>query len=175
VAILDEASLLATWAYIDLNPVAAGICATPEKSPHTSVKARLEHCKAQGMIDALLKDSLYSSSLPLERDYWLFPVEDRRDPNGSGLAGMLHGVSLAGYLQLLDWSSRVVRPGEDQLGRVRSAHSVSAEDRPHGLAGHSGKIAENHEAGGQLFRIDPATGRTGHTTRLPVPEKHHRP
>jgi hypothetical protein len=34
-ASLDEASLLATCAYIDLNPVAARIAATPEKSPHT--------------------------------------------------------------------------------------------------------------------------------------------
>lgn len=33
IAILDEASLLATMAYIDLNPVAAGVAATPEMSP----------------------------------------------------------------------------------------------------------------------------------------------
>ena len=48
VAILDDESLLATCAYIDLNPVAAGIAEVPEASPHTSVKARVEHVKAQG-------------------------------------------------------------------------------------------------------------------------------
>ena len=37
VAILDEESLLATCAYIDLNPVAAGIVQVPEASPHTSI------------------------------------------------------------------------------------------------------------------------------------------
>ena len=37
IAILDEESLLATCAYIDLNPVAAGIVEVPEKSPHTSI------------------------------------------------------------------------------------------------------------------------------------------
>jgi len=40
VAILDEASLLATCAYIDLNPVAAGIAEVPEASAHTSIKGR---------------------------------------------------------------------------------------------------------------------------------------
>ncbi len=45
VAILDEESLLATCAYIDLNPVAAGIAEVPEASKHTSIKQRVEHVK----------------------------------------------------------------------------------------------------------------------------------
>ena len=48
VAILDEESPLATCAYIDLNPVAAGVVAVPEASPHTSVTTRVQHVKAQG-------------------------------------------------------------------------------------------------------------------------------
>ncbi len=36
VAVLDDESLLAAAAYIDLNPVAAGLAATPEDSTHTS-------------------------------------------------------------------------------------------------------------------------------------------
>ena len=40
IGILDEESLLATCAYIDLNPVAAGIVEAPEASPHTSISAR---------------------------------------------------------------------------------------------------------------------------------------
>ena len=115
IAILDEASLLATCAYIDLNPVAAGVAATPEKSPHTSVKARVEHCASQGKLDKLREGSPYVSKVHLEKDHWLFPIEDKRDPNGHGLAGMLHGISLTGYLQLVDWTSRLVRPGK---GRV---------------------------------------------------------
>ena len=46
VAILDEESLLATCAYIDLNPVAAGIAKVPEKSPHTSINQRVEAVRA---------------------------------------------------------------------------------------------------------------------------------
>jgi len=53
VAVLDEESLLATCAYIDLNPVAAGIAEVPEASPHTSVTSRVAHVKAQGRTNDL--------------------------------------------------------------------------------------------------------------------------
>ena len=53
VAILDEESLLATCAYIDLNPVRAGIAPAPETSPHTSIKQRVEHVQEQGRTDDL--------------------------------------------------------------------------------------------------------------------------
>ena len=53
IAILDEEALLATCAYIDLNPVAAGIAATPETSPHTSVKQRVDHAKESGKLPEL--------------------------------------------------------------------------------------------------------------------------
>ena len=46
IAILDEESLLSVCAYIDLNPVAAGIAATPEESDHTSVQDRVANVKA---------------------------------------------------------------------------------------------------------------------------------
>ena len=50
IAILDEEALLATAAYIDLIPVAAGIAEVPEASAHTSIKARVEHVRAAGWI-----------------------------------------------------------------------------------------------------------------------------
>src|ERR1700722_8947776 len=50
VAILDEEALLATCAYIDLNPVAAGIVDVPEASPHTSITTRIEHVKNHGRL-----------------------------------------------------------------------------------------------------------------------------
>ena len=53
VAILDEEALLATCAYIDLNPVAAGIAEVPEASAHTSIKERVDHVKAQGRTEDL--------------------------------------------------------------------------------------------------------------------------
>ena len=53
VAILDEEALLAVCAYIDLNPVAAGIAEVPETSEHTSIKQRVDHVQAQGRTDDL--------------------------------------------------------------------------------------------------------------------------
>jgi hypothetical protein len=48
VAILDDEALLAIAAYIDLNPVAAGIAEVPETSEHTSIEVRSEHVDGQG-------------------------------------------------------------------------------------------------------------------------------
>ena len=44
---------LAICAYIDLNPVAAGIAVVPEASPNTSVTTRVEHVKTQGRASDL--------------------------------------------------------------------------------------------------------------------------
>ena len=50
IAILDEEALLSVCAYIDLNPMAAGIVALPEESPHTSIKERVDHVKSTGRV-----------------------------------------------------------------------------------------------------------------------------
>ena len=101
-AILDEESLLAVCAYIDLNPVAAGVVAVPEASPHTSVTTRVEHVKAQGRtsdLEAAKHGSVAGSgaSVGLEETIWLCPIEDRRALDSSR-EGMLEGFSLGSYL-----------------------------------------------------------------------------
>ena len=81
--------------------------------------------KDAGKLDKLREGSPYVSNVQLEKDHWLFPIEDKRHSDGSGLAGMLRGISLTGYLQLVDWSSRVVRPGKVRV----SAEAPAILDR----------------------------------------------
>jgi hypothetical protein len=116
VAILDEESLLATCAYIDLNPVAAGIRQVPEASPHTSINQSANHVKAQGRsrdLKAAERGSIRGSkdSAKLEDSHWLCPIEDRRLLDSSR-EEMLEGFPLGSYLLLVDYTGRMFRDGK---------------------------------------------------------------
>jgi hypothetical protein len=124
VAILDEESLLATCAYIDLNPVAAGVAKVPEASPYTSIKTRVEHAKDQGRASDLMaaeQGSLAGScaSAGMEDSLWLCPIEDRRQLDSSR-EGMLEGFSLGSYLLLVDYTGRLFRKGKATISRELS-------------------------------------------------------
>ncbi len=135
VAVLDEESLLATCAYIDLNPVAAGIVEVPEESPHTSVTTRVEHAKSQGRtgdLKAAEHGSVAGSdaSAGLEETIWLCPIEDRRKLDSSR-EGMLEGLSLGSYLLLVDYTGRLFRDGKSaistELAGILARLGTSAE------------------------------------------------
>jgi hypothetical protein len=116
IAILDEESLLSVCAYIDLNPVAAGMVELPEDSPHTSIKERVEHAKAEGRIadvSEIRNGSVAATAVSdgVERDLWLVPIEDRRKA-GEFRKGMREGFTFGQYLILLDYTSRLVRDGK---------------------------------------------------------------
>ena len=121
IAVLDEEALLATCAYIDLNPVAAGIATAPETSPHTSVQQRVEHAAAQGKL-AELKTAAGGSVAgsqaagDVEEGLWLCPIEDRRR-QGAQREGLLEGFSLGSYLLLVDYTSRLCRAGKARISR----------------------------------------------------------
>jgi hypothetical protein len=83
VAILDVEALSTVCAYVDLNPVAAGIAEMPETSEHTSIKPRVEHVQAQGRTEdlkAARSGSVAGSAAAggIEESLWLCPIEDRR-------------------------------------------------------------------------------------------------
>ena len=83
-ALLDDAAVLACMTYVDLNPIRAGMASSLEASNHTSIKTRLIGLQDDA-ADAELK-----------------PVAG---PACSGLP-----LSLGEYLELADWTGRIVRP-----------------------------------------------------------------
>ena len=116
VAILDEESLLAICAYIDLNPVAASIAEVPETSEHTSIKQRVDHVQEQGRtadLQAAQAGSVAGSraAAGLEEGLWLCPIEDRSHLD-SPREGMLEGFTLGNYLLLIDYTGRLFRQGK---------------------------------------------------------------
>jgi hypothetical protein len=112
VAILDESSLLATAAYIDLNPVAAGVAPTPEDSTHTSFRARLDHCRNAGLVNSLRDDLSTQTEAPAQETAgWLLPTDDRRPEDGAR-PGLMPGLTLSCYCRLIDWTSRLAREGK---------------------------------------------------------------
>jgi len=125
IAILDTEALLATCAYIDLNPLAAGIAQTPEKSEHTSIGQRVSHVRSQGKIDCLQaarQGSVAGSKAAgnVEQDHWLVPIEDRRPhtnaKNPSDREGMVDSFPLGSYLLLVDYTGRLYRNNKARMG-----------------------------------------------------------
>ncbi len=95
-ALLDEKALLACMAYVDLNPIRARMAKTPEQSNHTSIQRRIKH-----ILNPEQKDSLS-----------LFQFA------GNPRNNMPEGIpfSASDYLELVDWSGRVIR--QDKKGAV---------------------------------------------------------
>ena len=93
-ALLDEAALAACMAYVDLNPVRAGIAKTPESSIHTTVRQRIKKAK-----------KAFNPNHPQQQPAELMPFA------GNPRTSMPHGLPfrLTDYLELVDWTGRIMR------------------------------------------------------------------
>jgi len=106
-ALLDEAALIACMAYVDLNPIRAGMADTPEESEYTSIQQRI----------AAVRSTEQTSTAPQAEPEDLSEVI----PKLMGFSGRLdddHGLpcDLKDYLELVDWSGRAIHP--NKLGRI---------------------------------------------------------
>jgi REP element-mobilizing transposase RayT len=128
-ALLDEAAVLACAAYVDLNPVRAAIAESPEKSPFTGAKDRIDDLTRRS-DHSPMNDHQWERSRCGQRSGWMSPIEIREtdDPLGCDVgsdAGHDAGngkrrasekgflaVSLRAYLELLDWTGRQIRRGK---------------------------------------------------------------
>jgi hypothetical protein len=86
-ALLDDAAVLACMAYVDLNPIRAGLAVDLPGSPHTSAQRRL------------------AAPTPVDRKTPLEPV-------AGTVAHAAMPATLAEYLDLADWTGRIARPGK---------------------------------------------------------------
>lgn len=120
--LLDETAIAACMAYVDLNPIRAGIASTPETSDFTSVKERIEdRATAAEVSTADAQDVRIEHG---EKAGWLAPmaldpprkkVREKITTRRASNKGCL-SMTLNQYLQLLDWTGRQIR--RDKVGVI---------------------------------------------------------
>ncbi len=118
----DEGAVLACMAYVDLNPVRAGVAECPEASAFTSIFDRIvgsqgRECVAE--LEAGMKkpnerqeEEIKQARKRSQSDGWLCPIE--RVLERGGRKG--EGLTLESYLLLVDWTGRAIR--EDKAGAI---------------------------------------------------------
>ncbi|QDV13482.1 hypothetical protein CA51_33720 [Rosistilla oblonga] len=123
--ILDEASLMACAAYVDLNPIRATIAQTLESSEYTGAKERIDDITCASEQNRQHVHDWERSRIP-HNSGWMSPVEinERDDPIGADIdsshrrsssKGFL-SISLSKYLALIDWTGRQLR--DDKRGSI---------------------------------------------------------
>ena len=112
-ALLDEAALLTCMAYVDLNPIRAGLADTPEDSDFTAIQQRIRQWHAGARQDAGTADEAVSADDALRATLpRLFGfIETKRSEQPDGLPFTWHD-----YLQLVDWTGRAVIEGKRGSG-----------------------------------------------------------
>ncbi len=113
--LLDEMAIAACMAYVDLNPVRAGVASTPEDSDFTSVQERI--VDRESATDVSTPDAQDSRTERGSRAGWLSPIPlevtrklVREQPTGRRVSnkGCLP-MTLDEYPKLLDWTGRQLK------------------------------------------------------------------
>ena len=93
-ALLDEQALFACMAYVELNPLRAKMAKTPEHSHHTSVKKRITRARTAHQINHPQQQEKCQMNF----------AGNPRQVMPEGLP-----CRLSDYLELVDWTARIVR------------------------------------------------------------------
>ena len=117
-ALLDEKAVLAAMAYVDLNPVRAGMAATPEESDHTSIQERLRQVQAGGAAAQAAEADARPAAPPVKAadapaQAALMPFDARGEVPWAIPFGWQE------YAELVDWTGRQVR--SDKRGHIEAA------------------------------------------------------
>ncbi len=118
----DEGAVLACMAYVDLNPVRAGLAEVPEASEFTGIFDRIQGSQGRALLEkaeALVEEGTPMQERAIEqarersqRDGWLCPIEKtlgRSEQKSQRL-------TLEAYLLLLDWTGRAIK--QDKAGAI---------------------------------------------------------
>ncbi|MEM8815738.1 MAG: hypothetical protein AAGE85_07905 [Pseudomonadota bacterium] len=118
----SEQALFAAMAYVDLNPIRAGIADTPEQSDYTSIKTRIEKRLANSSLDEAINGLLECGELRR----WNTPVRpllrfaDEGNPDDDPtLVGTPLALRWSEYLKLVENSGRIAVFGK--RGRIDPA------------------------------------------------------
>ena len=109
-ALLDEAAVLTAMAYVDLNPIRAGIAETPEASDFTSVQQRIEawqRLQKSAANDEKVPERDDTTSL----DATIIKLLAFSDDNNDNAKNTIP-YSITDYLELVDWSGRAIIEGK---------------------------------------------------------------
>jgi REP element-mobilizing transposase RayT len=121
--LLDESAVLACMAYVDLNPVRAGIAKTPETSEYTSAYERIKAFKQRETdLDALGRRKGFSP-YRWTPDCWLSPIELAKEVADETTHRAIYRashkgclpISLGEYLRILDWTGRQISHGQGSI------------------------------------------------------------
>ena len=181
-ALLDEAAVLACNIYVDLNPVRAAVCETPEQARFTSAHDRIRsrQAKRREARRRGRSGSRQRTRTASERDGWLCPIETKSlssvGNNTTSRSGSRRGtsktsrpqlpperrathegflsMSLDDYLRLMDWTGRQIRSGK------RGAIPVHLAPLLERLQVDAGSWTESVRHFGRWFHR--AVGRAGH-------------
>ncbi|MFK8029820.1 MAG: transposase [Gammaproteobacteria bacterium] len=120
-ALLTDSALLTCMAYVDLNPIRAGIATIPEESPHTSIcERRREEWPLHRTIIKVVEDqNLTGFDLPIK------PLLAFRESNRT-IGEECLPISFLDYTELVNWTGRSVVT--DKRGAIR-AHTESVLKR----------------------------------------------
>jgi len=107
-ALLSEQALLTCMTYIDLNPIRAQMADTPETSDYTSIQERIS--PTFNFAQAIRGQSFNKADSIVVKPLLHFEGNIRNEVQ----KGIL--FSLSDYLQLVDWTGRIVR--NDKRGAI---------------------------------------------------------
>lgn len=130
-ALCDERALLAAMAYVDLNPIRAGMADMLEGSTHTSIVERIAA----------------ATSEPTQLSQPIRPIIGNLPPS---LA-----LTTADYLQIVDWTGRQLAPGETWTHHGRYTRDPRSHRHGRETLGSTGRCLRQRLASRCWFRAGP--------------------